>query len=61
MLRAIAMMGAAALMIGVLLLSGWDYLQVDRKVPTMAAANAQATVILVDKTARKLALLMATC
>jgi murein L,D-transpeptidase YafK len=44
-------------MIGLLLLPGWDYLQLDRKVPTMAAANAQATVIVVDKTARKLTLL----
>lgn len=44
-------------MIGLLLLSGRDYLQLDRTVPTMAAANPQATVIVVDKTARKLTLL----
>jgi murein L,D-transpeptidase YafK len=50
-----AIMVAAALPCGLLLLSGWDYL--DRTVPAMAAANAQATMIVVDKKARKLMLL----
>jgi murein L,D-transpeptidase YafK len=45
------------LAIALLLLSGRDYLQLDRTVPTMTAANAQATAIVVDKTVRKLTLL----
>ena len=45
------------LTIGLFLLSGRDYLQLDRTVPTMTAANAQATAIMVDKSARKLTLL----
>jgi murein L,D-transpeptidase YafK len=56
-LRQIAIGGAGGLTIGLLLLSGWDYLQLDRTVPKMAAANAQATAIVVDKAAHKLTLL----
>src|SRR5262249_8565439 len=51
----IAIIAAAALPCGILLLSGWDYL--DRSVPAMAEADAQATMIVVDKKARKLMLL----
>src|SRR5215471_4844143 len=51
----IAIIAAAALPCGLLLLCGWDYL--DRSVPAMAAADAQATMIVVDKKARKLMLL----
>jgi murein L,D-transpeptidase YafK len=50
-------MAVGALTIGLLLLSGLDYLQLDRTVPTMAATNAQATAIVVDKAGRKLTLL----
>jgi murein L,D-transpeptidase YafK len=44
-------------MIGLVLLSAWDYQQLDRMVPTMTAANAQAPAIVVAKRARKLTLL----
>jgi murein L,D-transpeptidase YafK len=56
-LRPIATIGVGVLTIGLLLLSGRDYLQLDRTVPAMAATNAQATAIVVDKAARKLTLL----
>jgi murein L,D-transpeptidase YafK len=54
----IARAGAAAatLAAGVFLLSGWDYLQLDRKPPTMAAPSARVTEIVVDKKARTLTL-----
>lgn len=51
----IAIIAAAALACGLLLLSGWDFL--DRTVPAMAAVDTQATMIVVDKKARKLMLL----
>jgi len=51
----IAIIAAAALPCALLFLSGMDYL--DRTVPAMAAADAQATKIVVDKKARKLMLL----
>jgi murein L,D-transpeptidase YafK len=56
-LRPVAITGAGVLMVGLLLLCVQDYLQLDRTVPTMVAANTRATTIVVDKAARKLTLL----
>src|SRR5262249_22316214 len=47
---------AAPLLATLLAISTADYLQLPRTVPAMAAPSAQATVIVVDKTARTLTL-----
>lgn len=44
----------AAVVVG---LCGWDFLQLDRHAPQLAPANARATQIIVEKTARRLTLL----
>jgi murein L,D-transpeptidase YafK len=48
---------AGAFLGGLLLVSGWDYFQISRTMPAMAEAAERATVIVVDKQARKLTLL----
>jgi murein L,D-transpeptidase YafK len=42
---------------GVLMIAAWDFLQVGRKVPALAPAAERATLIVVDKSARRMTLL----
>jgi murein L,D-transpeptidase YafK len=41
----------------VLSLAGWDFLQLGRRVPQLAPASARATLIVVEKSARRMTLL----
>jgi murein L,D-transpeptidase YafK len=49
--------GIAVLLAGLILICGWDFLQIGRTTPAMAAIEQRATMIVVDKSIRKLTLL----
>jgi murein L,D-transpeptidase YafK len=55
--RWIALGLAGLLVVGLLSLIGWDFLQLDRHAPPPAPADARATLIVVEKSARRLTLL----
>jgi murein L,D-transpeptidase YafK len=55
--RRIALRVLTLLAVVLLSLTGWDFLQLGRRVPQLAPADARATLIVVEKSARRVTLL----
>src|SRR5262245_21534869 len=52
----VLVMIGAAVVFCLLILIGWDFLQLDRRIPPMVPASKRATAIIVEKAARRLTL-----
>jgi murein L,D-transpeptidase YafK len=55
--RSVILAVGAVVVMGVLAIAGWDFLQLGRRVPPAVPAPERATAILVDKGARRLTLM----